>query len=175
MGFPLLCVDGVEADDVIGTLAKHATEQGIETVISTGDKDMAQLVNEHVTLVNTMTEVESDVDGVKEKFGVLPEHIIDYLALIGDKVDNVPGVPKVGPKTAVKWLTEYKDLEDIIAHADEFKGKVGEYLRDSLEQLPLSKELVTIKCDVELEDTPETLKFKGPDKEKLKELVSGNS
>ena len=172
MGFPLLCVDGVEADDVIGTLARHATEQGIETVISTGDKDMAQLVNEHVTLVNTMTEVESDVEGVKEKFGVPPEHIIDYLALIGDKVDNVPGVPKVGPKTAVKWLTEYKDLEDIMAHADEFKGKVGEYLRDSLEQLPLSKELVTIKCDVELEDTPESLKFKGPDKEKLKELFS---
>ncbi|MGD8483786.1 MAG: DNA polymerase I, partial [Thioalkalispiraceae bacterium] len=172
MGFPLLCVDGVEADDVIGTLARQATEHGIETVISTGDKDMAQLVNEHVTLVNTMTEVESDADGVKEKFGVPPERIIDYLALIGDTVDNVPGVPKVGPKTAVKWLSEYDSLEDIIAHADEFKGKVGEYLRDSLEQLPLSKQLVTIKCDVELEETPESLTFKGPDREALKELFS---
>jgi DNA polymerase-1 len=172
MGFPLLCVDGVEADDVIGTLARQATEHGIETVISTGDKDMAQLVNEHVTLVNTMTEVESDADGVKDKFGVPPERIIDYLALIGDTVDNVPGVPKVGPKTAVKWLSEYDSLEDIIAHADEFKGKVGEYLRDSLEQLPLSKQLVTIKCDVELEETPESLTFKGPDREALKELFS---
>lgn len=172
MGFPLLCVEGVEADDVIGTLAKHATEQGIETVISTGDKDMAQLVNQHVTLVNTMTEVESDVEGVKEKFGVPPERIIDYLALIGDTVDNVPGVPKVGPKTAVKWLSEYDTIENIIEHADEFKGKVGEYLRDSLEQLPLSKELVTIKCDVELQDTPGSLKYAGPDKEKLKELFT---
>ena len=172
MGFPLLCVEGVEADDVIGTLARQATEKGIETVISTGDKDMAQLVNEHVTLVNTMTEVESDIDGVKEKFGVPPERIIDYLALIGDTVDNVPGIPKVGPKTAVKWLAQYDNVEEIIAHADEFKGKVGECLRDNLEQLPLSKELVTIKCDVELEDTPESLKFNGPDQDALKKLFS---
>ncbi|MEJ2141514.1 MAG: DNA polymerase I [Gammaproteobacteria bacterium] len=172
MGFPLLCVEGVEADDVIGTLARQASEQGIETVISTGDKDMAQLVNEHVTLVNTMTEVESDIDGVKEKFGVPPERIIDYLSLIGDTVDNVPGVPKVGPKTAVKWLAQYDSLDNIIEHAEEFKGKVGEYLRDSLEQLPLSKELVTIKCDVELDESPGSLTYAGPDTEALKKLFT---
>jgi len=172
MGFPLICVSGVEADDVIGTLAKQATEKGIETVISTGDKDMAQLVSEHVSLVNTMTDVESDIDGVNEKFGVPPERMIDYLALVGDTADNVPGVPKVGPKTAVKWLSEFDNVENIIAHADEFKGKVGEYLRENIEQLVLSKELVTIKCDVELDETPESLKFKGPDQETLKELFS---
>jgi len=172
MGFPLLCIEGVEADDVIGTLAKQAEEQGMKVIVSTGDKDMAQLVNEHVSLVNTMTETKMDPDGVVEKFGIPPERIIDYLALIGDTVDNVPGVPKVGPKTAVKWLEKYGSLESIIEHADEFKGKVGEYLRDSLQQLPLSQELVTIKCDVEMALKPLQLERQNPDKEILRELFS---
>ncbi|MDH5445170.1 MAG: DNA polymerase I [Gammaproteobacteria bacterium] len=170
MGLPLLCVSGVEADDVIGTLAAQATELGMDAVVSTGDKDMAQLVNQHISLVNTMTDTTMDRDGVVQKFGVPPERIIDYLALIGDTVDNVPGVPKVGPKTAVKWLKEYGSLDEIMANADKFKGKVGEYLRDSLEQLPLSRELVTIKCDVELDETPKTLKARPADKDKLIEL-----
>jgi DNA polymerase-1 len=172
MGFPLLCVSGVEADDVIGTLSQQASEQGLETVISTSDKDMAQLVNDHVTLINTMTETAMDRDGVVEKFGVPPEGIIDYLTLIGDKVDNVPGVPKVGPKTAAKWLTEYGSLENIMEHADEFKGKVGEYLRDSLDQLPLSKQLVTIKRDVELDVTPDNLIMGKPDLDTLRDNYS---
>lgn len=172
MGLPLISIEGVEADDVIGTLANQATEAGIETVISTGDKDMAQLVNKHVSLINTMTDTVSDIDGVKEKFGVAPERIIDYLALIGDKVDNVPGVHKCGPKTAVKWLEEYDSIDGVIQHADEIKGKVGEYLREALEQLPLSKELVTIKLDVPLESTPQTLGISPPDNAKLKELFS---
>jgi DNA polymerase-1 len=170
MGLPLLCVSGVEADDVIGTLAQQASKAKIDTVISTGDKDMAQLVNEHVTLVNTMTDTVMDRDGVVEKFGVPPELIIDYLTLIGDNVDNIPGVPKVGPKTAVKWLEQYGSLDAIMEHADEFKGKVGEYLRDSLSFLPLSRELVTIKCDVDLDETPESLHPVKPDTEKLKQL-----
>jgi DNA polymerase-1 len=172
MGLPLLCIDGVEADDVIGTLAKQAEVQGMKVLVSTGDKDMAQLVNEHVTLVNTMTETEMDPDGVVEKFGIPAERIIDYLALIGDTVDNVPGVPKVGPKTAVKWLEKYGSLEAIMEHADEFKGKVGEYLRESLEQLPLSQELVTIRCDVEMELRPLELERQAPDTETLRELYS---
>ncbi len=172
MGFPLLCVSGVEADDVIGTLARQASEMQIETVISTGDKDMAQLVDDHVSLINTMTETSMDRQGVIDKFGVPPESIIDYLTLIGDKVDNVPGVPKVGPKTAVKWLAQYETLENIIEQADEFKGKVGEYLRESLSQLPLSKELVTIKCDVELEVTPDQIKMNEIDNETLRENFS---
>ena len=172
MGLPLLCVPGVEADDVIGTLAQQATEQGIETVISTGDKDMAQLVNQHVRLIDTMKDTISDEQGVVDKFEVTPAQIIDYLTLIGDKVDNVPGVPKVGPKTAVKWLKEYGSLEGIIAHADEIKGKVGENLRDSLEQLPLSKELVTIKKDVELDVGPTTIDRQPPDTDTLRELYS---
>ncbi|TDY03678.1 DNA polymerase I [Thiohalophilus thiocyanatoxydans] len=170
MGLPLLCVPGVEADDVIGTLARQAEAQGIETIISTGDKDMAQLVDAHVTLINTMSGSLSDVEGVKQKFGVGPEQIIDYLALIGDTVDNVPGVPKVGPKTAVKWLQEYGSLEAIMENAEQFKGKVGEYLRDSLDQLPLSRELVTIKCDVDLDVTPETLNRGEPDNAALREF-----
>ena len=169
MGLPLLCVADVEADDVIGTLAAQATEAGIDTVISTGDKDMAQLVNQHVTLVNTMSDTVSDVDGVKEKFGVPPERIIDYLALVGDTVDNVPGVPKVGPKTAAKWLSQYDSLDNIMQHADEIKGKVGEYLRASLEQLPLARELVTIKCDVELGETPQSLVYSPPDNKALQQ------
>jgi len=172
MGFPLLCVSGVEADDVIGTLAHQATEQKLETVISTGDKDMAQLVNDHITLVNTMTDTTMDHNGVIEKFGIPPERIVDYLALIGDTSDNVPGVPKVGPKTAVKWLQEYGSLDDIVQHAEEFKGKVGEYLRDSLDFLPLSKQLVTIKCDVDLEVTPDQLKLSAPDTAMLRDWFS---
>jgi len=170
MGLPLLVVPGVEADDVIGTLAKQADELGIETVISTGDKDMAQLVTEHVRLINTMTDVEMDVAGVSEKFGVRPDQIIDYLALMGDKVDNIPGVVKCGPKTAVKWLTEHGTLDEVIANADNVKGKIGENLRDALEQLPLSYQLATIKCDVELEQTAGELSANEPDIDALTEL-----
>ena len=172
LGLPILVVDGVEADDVIGTLAAQATELGIDTVISTGDKDMAQLVNQHVSLVNTMTDTKSDVAGVKEKFGVGPELITDYLALIGDKVDNVPGVNKCGPKTAVKWLEQYGTIEGVMAHADEIKGKVGEYLRESLGFLPLSHELVKIKCDVALDKGPKDLMRDEPDTEALKALYA---
>ena len=170
MGLPLICVSGVEADDVIGTLSEQATVLGIDTLISTGDKDMAQLVNEHVSLVNTMTDVDMDVEGVKEKFGVPPERIIDYLALIGDTADNIPGVPKVGPKTAVKWLGLYDSIDGVMENAKDIKGKVGENLRDFMGQLPLSRELVTIKCDVELEHDPKTLKRQEPDYKKLSEL-----
>jgi len=158
MGLPLLMVDGVEADDVIGTLAQQATEQGIETVISTGDKDMAQLVNEHVTLINTMSNTMTDVAAVHEKYGIAPNRIIDYLALMGDKVDNIPGVPSVGPKTATKLLQQYDSLEGVIAHAAEVKGKLGEKLRETVPDLPLSYELATIKLDVDLNgDTPTSL------------------
>ncbi|WP_018402576.1 DNA polymerase I [Marinobacter gelidimuriae] len=150
MGLPLLIVDGVEADDVIGTLAHEATSKGIDVVVSTGDKDMAQLVSAHVTLINTMTNTHMDTAGVEEKFGVTPAQIIDYLALMGDKVDNIPGVNKCGPKTAVKWLQEYQNIDNLMANADDIKGKVGEYLRDARETLPLSRILATIKLDVEL-------------------------
>ncbi len=170
MGLPLICVSGVEADDVIGTLSEQAAALGIDTIISTGDKDMAQLVNKHVSLVNTMTDVHMGIEGVKEKFGVPPERIIDYLALIGDTVDNVPGVPKVGPKTAVKWLGLYDSLDGVMQNAEEIKGKVGENLRNFMSELPLSRDLVTIKCDVELEENPETLKRQKPDNGKLSEL-----
>ena len=170
MGLPLICVSGVEADDVIGTLSEQATALGIDTLISTGDKDMAQLVNKHVSLVNTMTDVDMDVEGVKEKFGVPPERIIDYLALIGDTADNVPGVPKVGPKTAVKWLGLYDSIDGVIKNAEEIKGKVGENLREFMDKLPLSRDLVTIKCDVELDENPETLKRQEPNYAKLSEL-----
>jgi DNA polymerase-1 len=145
MGLPLLEVPEVEADDVIGTLATRAAEQGIATLISTGDKDMAQLVDEHVTLVNTMSDSVLDPAGVKEKFGVPPERIVDYLSLMGDSVDNIPGVPKCGPKTAAKWIMSTASLDGVIANADKIKGKIGEHLRASLDQLPLSRELTTIK------------------------------
>ena len=157
MGLPLLITPGVEADDVIGTLALQAQSHGIKTIISTGDKDMAQLVNDDISLINTMSNSRLDEAGVIEKFGVRPDQIIDYLALIGDTSDNVPGVPKVGPKTAMKWLEQYGTLDAIMADADNFKGKIGENLRASLDFLPLSRELVTIKTDVELAETPETL------------------
>jgi len=172
MGLPLLVIEGVEADDVIGTLAKQASDAGIETVISTGDKDMAQLVTEHVRLINTMTNVELDVAGVVEKFGVRPDQIIDYLALMGDKVDNIPGVEKCGPKTAVKWLLEHETLDNVIANADKFKGKIGENLRNALTQLPLSYELATIKLDVELSVSATELAPKERDVEALKALYT---
>ena len=157
MGLPLLNISGVEADDVIGTLAKQATEAGIKTIISTGDKDLAQLVNEHISLINTMTNKVMDEAAVEKKFGIGPELIVDYLALVGDSVDNVPGVPGVGPKTAVKWLLEHGSVEGVIANADKVKGKIGEKLRANLEQLRLSQTLVTLKCDVELDVAPTTL------------------
>ena len=169
MGLPMLVVPGVEADDVIGTLAQQAAEQGLDCVISTGDKDMAQLVDEHVTLVNTMTETVSDAGGVLEKFGVRPDQIIDYLALVGDTSDNIPGVPKVGPKTAVKWLQEYGSLDEIMAHAGEIKGKIGENLRASLEQLPLSRQLATIVRDVELDTTALGLQCRPADTDSLRD------
>ena len=170
MGVPLLIIDGVEADDVIGTLAAEATGSQREVVISTSDKDFAQLVSPHVTLVNTMTETTLDRDAVIERFGVPPERIVDYLALMGDAVDNVPGVPKVGPKTASKWIADYGSLEDVVAHADEIKGKVGENLRASLRYLPLSKVLTTIKQDVLLPVTIGDLVSSTPEESKLREL-----
>ncbi len=170
MGLPLLIIEGVEADDVIGTLARQSTELRMDCIISTGDKDMAQLVNQHVTLMNTMDNSSLDPQGVMDKFGVPPERIIDYLTLMGDSVDNIPGVPKVGPKTAVKWLSQYGTLDDIIANADAITGKVGENLRDSLEQLPLSHQLATIKCDVPLGQGPAELKLGTPDTEQLTTL-----
>lgn len=170
MGLPLLIVPEVEADDVIGTLAHEATSKGIDVVISTGDKDMAQLVSDHVTLINTMTETRMDRDGVVDKFGVTPEQIIDYLALVGDKVDNIPGVNKCGPKTAVKWLQEHPSLDEVMANADQVKGKIGEYLRDALDTLPLSRELATIRTDVELDFGLEDLQLRTQDDNALLEL-----
>ena len=167
MGLPLVSVGGVEADDVIGTYAAQATALQRETLISTGDKDMAQLVTPYVTLVNTMTETAMDAEGVRAKFGVGPELIVDYLALMGDTVDNIPGVPKVGPKTAAKWLNEYGSLDALMSRSDEVKGKVGENLRHSLGQLPLSRELTQIKCDLELPLTFEDLLPTSPNNETL--------
>ncbi|MFN7098038.1 MAG: 5'-3' exonuclease H3TH domain-containing protein, partial [Gammaproteobacteria bacterium] len=170
MGLPLIIVDGVEADDVIGTLAVNAAQHGWDVVVSTGDKDMAQLVNPQVTLVNTMTNTLMDRQGVIDKFGVPPERIIDYLTLVGDTVDNVPGVPKVGPKTAVKWLQEFGDLESVMTNADKVTGKIGENLRESLHYLPLTKQLVTIKTDVDLPFTPESVSINLGKPEALVEL-----
>ena len=167
MGMPLLIVPRMEADDVIGTLAREAEAVGRKTIIATSDKDMAQLVGPHVTLLDTMKGKETDTDGVVEKYGVPPERIIDYLALMGDTSDNIPGVPKVGPKTAAKWLNLFGSLDELIARADEVKGKVGESLRASLEQLPLSRTLTTIKCDVELEVGIAGLAPPEPDNERL--------
>ena len=158
MGLPLLVVPGVEADDVIGTLAQQATEQGVDTLISTGDKDMAQLVSDHVKLVNTMTNTYMDRDGVVAKFGITAEQIVDYLAITGDKVDNIPGVPGAGPKTAVKWLNTYGNLQNLMANADEIGGKIGEKLRAALPDLPLSQQLTTIKLDVALDHSLQDIK-----------------
>jgi DNA polymerase-1 len=170
MGWPLLIVDGVEADDVIGTLACQATQKGVRTVVSTGDKDMTQLVNPQVTLMNTMSNETLDEAGVEKKFGVRPERIVDYLALVGDAIDNIPGVAKVGPKTAVKWLAQYGTLDNVMAHADEVGGAVGENLRKVLSWLPQARGLLTIKCDVELPITLEDLAHTAQDTVKLAEL-----
>ncbi|MBT3699658.1 MAG: DNA polymerase I [Methylococcales bacterium] len=172
MGLPLIIESDVEADDVIGTLTYLAQAQGFQVVISTGDKDMAQLVNDQVSLVNTMTNKVMDIQGVQDKFGVLPEQIIDYLALMGDTVDNIPGVPKVGPKTAAKWLNEFQTLEQVMASAESIKGKVGENLRASLDQLLLSKTLTTIKCDLQLSYVMDDLKQQPLDTGLLKQLVT---
>lgn len=172
LGLPLVSISGVEADDVIGTMAVQAKAANYDVVISTGDKDMAQLVNENVSLINTMTGVEMNIDGVVEKFGVRPDQIIDYLALVGDTADNIPGVPKCGPKTAVKWLTEYGTLKSVMENADAIKGKVGEYLRESLAHLPLSYELATIKLDVVLDEDIREMHPRAPDKVALKALYT---
>ncbi|MBI2307988.1 MAG: DNA polymerase I [Rhodocyclales bacterium] len=172
LGWPLLMEPGVEADDVIGTLARQAAAQGIEVVVSTGDKDLAQLVDRHVTLVNTMSEEVLDEAGVINKFGVPPERIVDYLTLVGDTVDNVPGVAKCGPKTAVKWLTQYGTLDNLIAHAGEIGGVVGENLRQALDFLPLARKLVTVRCDLSLPETPQSLTARPPQRDKLIELFT---
>ena len=173
MGLPLIMEPDVEADDVLGALAQHAAGQGFSVIISTGDKDMAQLVNDQIILENTMSNVRMDIQGVIDKFGVKPEQIVDYLALMGDSSDNIPGVPKVGPKTAAKWLEEYQTLENLIAHADKITGKIGENLRASLEQLPLAKQLTTIKCDLDLPYGMDDLKRRPINTEELKSLLAG--
>jgi DNA polymerase-1 len=163
LGWPVVVVDGVEADDVIGTLVRAASARGWDSVISTGDKDLTQLVDDSVLWVNTMSGDKLDPAGVKAKFGVPPDRIIDYLALMGDAVDNVPGVDKVGPKTACKLIEQYGSLENVIAHADEVKGVVGENLRKAAGWLPTGRKLVTVKTDVALPFEMESLQDKGAD------------
>jgi DNA polymerase-1 len=172
MGLPMLRIEGVEADDVIGTLARQAADSGMEVLISTGDKDMAQLVDERVRLVNTMTGVSLDRDGVKVKFDVYPEQVIDYLALVGDSSDNIPGVPKVGPKTAAKWLNQYGTLDALLAQQDEIPGKVGESLRENAAQLELSRKLATIDCGLELPLTLDGLRRRAGEPDRLRELYT---
>jgi DNA polymerase-1 len=166
-GFPLLIVNNVEADDVIATLAREAERNNIKTIISTGDKDLAQIVNHDIHLINTMTNTLLDPPAVLEKYGVPPEQIIDYLTLVGDSADNVPGVPKVGPKTAAKWLHEYGSLDEVIRNADKIGGKIGETLRDSIAILPLSKKLVTLVSDLALDISIKDLRKSEPDIEAL--------
>ncbi|MDP1755101.1 MAG: DNA polymerase I [Methylotenera sp.] len=176
LGWPLIMENGVEADDVIGALARQAEREGVRVIISTGDKDIAQLVNEHITVINTMRDAFRKVDdvldiaGVERKFGIPPSLMVDYLVLIGDTSDNVPGVEKVGPKTAVKWLTQYGSLDNIVAHADEIKGVVGENLRKALPWLPTARELITIRCDVGIQENLADLAPQAIDKAKLAEL-----
>ncbi|OXI36629.1 DNA polymerase I [Burkholderia aenigmatica] len=176
LGWPLLMVEGVEADDVIGTLAREAERHGMNVIVSTGDKDLAQLVTDHVTLVNTMTNETLDRDGVIAKFGVPPERIIDYLALIGDTVDNVPGVEKCGPKTAVKWLAQYDSLDGVIEHAGDIKGVVGDNLRRALDFLPLGRTLVTVEtaCDLtpHLESIEASLKTDGEARDLMRDIFA---
>jgi DNA polymerase-1 len=172
MGLPLIMESGVEADDVLGALAQHAEQQGFKVIISTGDKDMAQLVTEHIILENTMTNTRMDIQGVIDKFGVKPEQIVDYLALMGDTSDNIPGVPKVGPKTAAKWLEQYQTLENLVANADKITGKIGENLRASLDQLPLAKQLTTIKCDLDLPYGMDDLKRQPVNTDELKNQLA---
>jgi DNA polymerase-1 len=172
MGLPLLRVPGVEADDVIGTLAKKAADAGFKVLISTGDKDMAQLVGPNIELLNTMSNTRLDRMGVKAKFDVFPEQIVDYLALVGDSSDNIPGITGVGPKTAAKWLNQYQRADELVAHAGEIGGKVGENLRNELPMLELSRKLATIDTSLQLEFTPEQLKCGEPDTARLRELYS---
>ena len=171
LGLPLLRIPGVEADDVIGTLARRAADAGQDVLISTGDKDMAQLVGPRITLVNTMTNTRLDRDGVKVKFDVWPEQIIDYLALVGDSSDNIPGIDKVGPKTAAKWLGQYGTLDELVRRADEVSGKVGENLRAGLETLALARQLATIRCDVPLPELA-ALERRDADTARLRELYT---
>ncbi|WP_051640878.1 DNA polymerase I [Thiomicrorhabdus sp. Milos-T2] len=172
LGLPLLVIDGVEADDVMGTFAQQATEAKHDTLISTGDKDLAQLVNEHVTLINTMNDTLSTPESVVEKFGVRPDQIIDYLALVGDSADNIPGIPKCGPKTAVKWLTSFGNIDNLIANAPMIGGKIGENLRNNLDQLALSRELTTIKLDCDLPVSLDDIQRTQPDMARLQELFT---
>jgi DNA polymerase-1 len=172
LGLPLLRISGVEADDVIGTLARRAASAGQSVLISTGDKDMCQLVEPRITLVNTMSGSLYDRAGVKAKFDVWPEQIIDYLALVGDSSDNIPGIDKVGPKTAAKWLGQYQTLDQLIANAHEVTGKVGDNLRAGLETLELSRKLATIRCDLELPAEAETLERRATDDEALRSLYT---
>ncbi len=172
LGLPLLRISGVEADDVIGTLAQRAAKTGQRVLISTGDKDMCQLVSEHITLINTMSGSIYDRDGVKAKFDVWPEQIIDYLALVGDTSDNIPGIDKVGPKTAAKWLGQYQTLDNLIAHAEEVSGKVGENLRAGLATLELSRQLATIRCDLDLPIEANDLTRRAADESRLRDLYT---
>ena len=171
-GWPVLCVDGVEADDVIGTLATKAAVDGLETLISTGDKDLTQLVGPRTRWYNTMSNERLDIAGVEAKFGVPPEKIVDYLALVGDTVDGVPGVAKCGPKTAVKWLNQYGSLDNLVAHASDIGGVVGQNLRDHLAFLPLGKKLVTVVCDLPDLPAPNALTTTARDSETLRTLYT---
>src|SRR5690606_32362427 len=170
LGWPLIMIDGVEADDVIGTLVCEARRKGVRSIVSTSDKDLAQLVNEDVTLVNTMTNETLDAAGVERKFGVPVERFLDYLTLIGDAVDNVPGVDKVGPKTACKWLQQYGSLENVMANASQIGGVVGANLQKTLGWLPRAREILRVKCDVPLPFKLEDLACCEPDNAKLAEL-----
>ena len=170
MGWPMMIKDSVEADDVIGTLSKQANANKIKVIISTGDKDLAQLVNNDTKLINTMTNEELDIDGVQKKFGVPPASIIDYLTIIGDKADNVPGIEKVGPKTALKWLNEYKSLEKIVKNSEKFGGVVGENLRKSIDWLPTAKDLITIRCDLDIKINWDEFIQKEPNNKILQEI-----
>ena len=170
MGWPMMIKESVEADDVIGTLSKQANANKIKVIISTGDKDLAQLVNNDTKLINTMTNEELDIDGVQNKFGVPPSSIIDYLTIIGDKADNVPGIEKVGPKTALKWLNEYKSLEKIVKNSEKFGGVVGENLRKSIDWLPTAKDLITIRCDLDIKINWDEFIQKEPNNKILQEI-----
>ncbi|CAD6552225.1 DNA polymerase I [Paraburkholderia metrosideri] len=176
LGWPLLMIEGVEADDVIGTLSTEAEKRGMNVIVSTGDKDLAQLVSDHVTLINTMTNEKLDRAGVIAKFGVPPERIIDYLSLIGDTVDNVPGVDKCGPKTALKWLTQFDSLDGIVAHADEIKGAVGDNLRRALDFLPMARKLVTVERNCNMTDhivsIEESLESRPESREELRDVFT---
>ncbi|REE23398.1 DNA polymerase I [Paraburkholderia sp. BL27I4N3] len=176
LGWPLLMIDGVEADDVIGTLSTEAEKRGMNVIVSTGDKDLAQLVSDHVTLINTMTNETLDRAGVLAKFGVPPERIVDYLSLVGDTVDNVPGVEKCGPKTAIKWLTQFDSLDGIVAHADEIKGAVGDNLRRALDFLPMARKLVTVERNCDMTDhivsIEESLQSRPESREELREVFT---